>query len=330
MKNSLFLLGAAAVVALSSCSQSEVLEVAENRAIGFNAFVDNNTRGAVDLTKANLEKFYVFGDYDLGASIAFSNTEVKGTNGGAYTPVNPAYWQADKTYEFGAYSNGNAGLENVTFENGTMTISEYSVNDANDLVAATASDISAPADGENQSVALTFKHLLSKIKFTFSTKAVPEAYRMEVSDLTFEGIKTDATCVFSNNTISTDWSGTKGNYTIATLGDYAIKGGSESTEDILVIPQANSDIEASFTVKVYDEKTYIDADQSTPIATRNFKVSLNCTEWVEGNVYNYSAEINPDDVNDQLRPITFTVTEVTGWNPLPENVVTEEVTPVQP
>lgn len=316
MKKSLLMLGAAAI-ALASCTNEEVLNVSDSRTIGFNTFVNNNTKAVTDITTSTLNKFYVFGDYDDGASVAFSNTEVNGTNGGTYTPVNPAYWQVGKNYEFGAYSNGNGSSLTASFINGKLTISNYSVNDANDLIAATASEIEAPAAGEDKSVTLTFKHLLSKVKFTFSTTAVPEAFRMEVSNLTFKGIKTAATCVFSNNTISTKWTGTEGDYTIATLSDYAVTSGSASTEDILVIPQANVSIEASFTVTIYDENT------NEEIATNDFTASLDCTKWVEGYVYNYTAEINPDKVDGQLKPITFTVDKVEGWQP-------EQDEPIEP
>lgn len=306
-----------ATMMLASCTNEDVLNVSDSRAIGFNTFVNNNTKAVTDITTASLSKFYVFGDYDEGASVAFSNTEVIGSQGGTYTPVNPAYWQTGKTYEFGAYSNGNASLT-ASFSNGALTITGYSVDDAKDLIAATASEIAAPAAGEDKSVPLTFKHLLSKVKFTFSTTAVPEAFRMEVSNLTFKGIKTAATCVFSNNTISTKWTGTEGDYTIATLGDYAVTDGFASTEDILVIPQSNTDIEASFTVTIYDENT------NEEIATNDFTASLDCTEWVEGYVYNYTATINPDKVDGNLKPITFTVTKVEDWEPEQEEPITPQ------
>ena len=41
MKKSLLMLGAAAMM-LASCTQNEVMEVAESRAIGFDAFVNNS------------------------------------------------------------------------------------------------------------------------------------------------------------------------------------------------------------------------------------------------------------------------------------------------
>ena len=72
MKKSLFVLGVA-VAALASCTNEEVTEVAQERTIGFNAFVNNTTKA--DIETATLTTFYAFGDYDNGASTVFSNTE---------------------------------------------------------------------------------------------------------------------------------------------------------------------------------------------------------------------------------------------------------------
>lgn len=49
MKKSLLMLGAAAMM-LASCTQNEVMEVAENRSIGFNSFVNNTTKAATEFT----------------------------------------------------------------------------------------------------------------------------------------------------------------------------------------------------------------------------------------------------------------------------------------
>lgn len=320
MKKILLTLSAAALV-LASCAKIETVKVDENRAISFSNFVSNQTKAVTNVTTADLTAFYVFGDYNEGASIAFSNTKVTGKEGGDYTPENPAYWITDKTYEFAAYADGNDGKleEGISFSNGTLTISGYTVDDAKDLIAATASEVSAPAAGNDQKVALTFHHLLSKVKFTFSTVAVPEAFRMEVSNLTFNAIKTGASCSFSNNNLVSAWTGTNGDYTIATLGDYAVTGGSASTDDILVIPQVNTGIEVSFTVTIYDE------NKNTEIATKEYTASIATTEgWKAGYMYNYTATINPNDVNDQLKPITFTVDEVKGWEE-ESNVITPTV-----
>lgn len=51
MRKSILLLAAAA--ALASCTQSEVLEVAENRAISFDPFVGKATRAATEIVDPN-------------------------------------------------------------------------------------------------------------------------------------------------------------------------------------------------------------------------------------------------------------------------------------
>lgn len=80
MKRSLFMLGVA-VAALSSCSQSEILEVAEGRAIGFSSFVNNNTRAAITEIAGtdDLTEYYVYG-YHTDNIPVFENVKVN-TNG---------------------------------------------------------------------------------------------------------------------------------------------------------------------------------------------------------------------------------------------------------
>lgn len=324
MKKSLLFCGVAAF-AFASCTQNEVLNVNENRAIGFDVFVGKATKAVTDLTDNNLTQFNVFGDFDDGASIVFDNTQVTGSGvstSGTWIPADQAYWTTGKTYKFGAYSDGNNGLTKdtqVSFSNGTLTISGYSVENTKDLIAATEE---VTCNTGEETVALSFRHLLSKIKFTFSTTAVPTAYKLEVTSITFSGIKTGADCTFANNDIVTNWSGTNGTYTVPTLGDYAVEGGEATTQDILVIPQANNTITATITIKMSDEKT-----GNALVESKVFTASLATTteaKWKPGFVYNYSAEINPDDINEQMKKIKFTVTSVEGWDANSE--VEEDIT----
>lgn len=323
MKKSLLFCGVAAL-AFASCTQNEVLDVNENRAIGFDAFVGKPTKAVTDLTGSTLSKFYVFGDFENGASIVFDNTEVNGADGGSgsgktWTPADQAYWTTGKTYQFGAYSDGNNGLtkdSQVSFANGTLTIKGYSVDDSKDLIAATKS---VTCNNGDEIVDLSFKHLLSKIKFTFSTTAVPTAYKLEVTSITFDGIKTGAGCTFANNAITTSWTGSNGTYEVSKLDDYAVEGGSATTDDILVIPQANDGITATITVKMIDEKS-----GAVLVESKQFTASLKTSDdntdegdaedtWTPGYVYNYTATINPNQIDSNMKEIKFTVTKVDDW-----------------
>lgn len=298
-------------LALASCTNEEVLNVSDSRAIGFDAFVNNNTKAVTEVNKDNLNKdFYVFGDYKEGNSVAFNNTKaIKGEKG--FIPETPAYWKDGETYTFGAYADGidasgNAGkIEGATFSNGTLTIPGYTVSDAKDLVAVTVTDIVAPtAEVENTPISMTFKHMLAKIKFTFNTNASPAAYIMSVTGLTFDGIKTGATCVLDGEGNVT-WTGTEGTYTLSEVADYVQ--GKKSTQDILVIPQDNSELNATFTVTVKDRNS------GAEVASNEFTTSISTDTWQPGYYYNYTATINPDDVDENMRPIIFDVEEVDGW-----------------
>ena len=313
-KNNLLLLGVAMMV-LASCTNEKVGDVASDRAISFNTFMDNNPRATNDLTNSSITNFFVFGDYDNGASIAFNNTEVIGGKVGDnsnWIPKQQAWWQLGKNYTFGAYSNSNEQLSNISYENGTLTISGYSVSNR-DLIASVVKDITAPGAGEDKSVALTFKHLLSKIKFTFSTDAVPDAYIMEVSDLQIaNAMKENVSVTVNELGITTPWAGeTNGTYSIEPIEDYAVEEGKTSSEECYVIPQNNVSLTATFKVTLKDEKT------KKEISSGTFKALLKTEngKWEEGYAYNYTAKINPDEVDPEqnLRPIQFTVTTVTDW-----------------
>ena len=60
MKKNLWMLGVA-VAALTSCTQSEVVEVANSKAIDFDVFTNKNTRAVEVLNDQTLTKIHIFG-----------------------------------------------------------------------------------------------------------------------------------------------------------------------------------------------------------------------------------------------------------------------------
>ena len=135
MKTNLFLLGMA-VAAFSSCTNEEVTDVAQNRAIKFNQFVENNTREVQEVE--SLSSFYVFGKF---GEISNSYTTQIFNNESQDTPY---YWVANKFYIFGAYADGNNGkIEDVTFDSAKkqLVFTNYSPDDTKDLVAAISDEV---------------------------------------------------------------------------------------------------------------------------------------------------------------------------------------------
>lgn len=325
MKRSLFLLGMAAAV-LSSCTNEDVVDVAQNRTIRFDTFVNNNTRAVTEVTTENLSSYYLFGKYGdvtgYYSVLVFDNEPSSAI----------AYWTANKYYAFGAYANGNGNqIDNATFDanTGKLTFPGYTPDDEKDLVAATAR-AEAGADVTNKdAVPLQFAHMLSQVKFTFKTK-VADSYTIKISDLKFNAINT-ADGSYSKTTESTgtiDWTEntSNGDYTYKVMFDIANKDMDYTDSDVkLVIPQGNTDqISVTFTATLSGPG--IDGEVNKEFtANLGYEAgSISDTEantWTPGYRYNYTATINADNIKDDLKEIKFE-TEVTPWKDANDTTVT--------
>lgn len=181
MKKSLFLLGVA-VAALTSCTNNEVMEVAENRAIGFSSFVGNTTKAATEFTgSATSADIYVIGYY--------------GENGGELNqPVfknelgsTLYYWNEGKDYIFGAYADGKTGkFDDVAFDpaQSVLTFTDYTPS-TKDLVAAVSDKVENVTAASQGAVSLSFKHMLAQVGFTFNTQ-VGQEYTLAISNIQIE------------------------------------------------------------------------------------------------------------------------------------------------
>lgn len=315
MKKCMFLLGVA-VAALASCTNEEVVSVPENAAIKFaGAFVDKATKA--DVTTASITNFWVFGDYDNSGSWVdvFNNVKVTGNNNAdqsAWTPEDVAYWQATKSYNFGAYADGTTSNSNVEYApaTNTLTFTDYTAAD-NDLIAATATGKSWNGTGEPDLVDLSFKHMLAKVKFTFKTNAA-ETYTMAVTNLKINNAIKTATGTFTTSDVI-DWNGTVTGSGVEAYGyenitDFATATQQASSEVQYVIPQPNTNnATVSFTV------SYTDGSGAAPVTKEVTGVALSINtenEWKAGYSYNYVTTIDPDDINDKLKPIQFDVIDV--------------------
>ena len=314
MKKSLWILGAA-VIALTGCTNNEVVDIPQSRAINFsNAFVNKTTRA--DVTNADFKQFWVYGDYQNGSLWVdvFNNVKVSGASvgsGAVWTPDETAYWQVDKTYNFGAYADGTSQLTTGISYNPTsktLTFSDYSAG-ANDLIAATSSDVSWDGSVDPAKVQLSFKHMLSKVKFTFKTDAA-ETYTMKVSELKISQAIQTATGTMVDKIVGT-WSGENtGEYSFADIDDYATAEGQAESEVKYVIPQeGTNEIRVSFTVTVTDG-----GDYSKTGSFSGTMAIADANKWEPGLAYNYTVTINPDKVDDTLKPILFDVTTVEEWD----------------
>lgn len=300
MKKSFYLLGLA-TVALASCTNEEVMEMPENRAIQFDTFVNNTTRSVTEATGA--PNFYVFGNYGYSAD----NAGMIVYNNESNSKV--AYWQPSQTYRFGAYVDGDAKNANATFDPnaGSLTITGYTPSDANDLMAAVSGEVTTGADVTSQgAVPLTFKHLLSIVKFTFTTDDA-DTYTLAISNLKINGAAAQGNVIYNGTTTWTP-TGTDG-YTFDGIADVAVEanGYTDSSAEF-VIPQSGTDqLTVTFTATV-------NGGGLTNV-TGNFTANLGYTPgvteddepdgttantWTPGYRYNYTANINASDIDPTL------------------------------
>jgi len=227
MKKSFFMLGMA-LVALTSCSESEVLETVDDSrqtsAIDFGTWVGNVTRAddtenpeLTALKAGNSAGFYVHGKYVSDVAKAEENevfdgksesshvfwsetATAEGTVGSwGYSPIN--YWSANSTYKFAAYAPKLPSGTTSSFDYNTnkLTITNFVANGTDNLlVAATGaldSDnyITAKDAKETQpEVKFNFKHALSKVTFTFKN-GWRNNVTMTLGDITLKGVNNTGT-----------------------------------------------------------------------------------------------------------------------------------------
>lgn len=345
MKRSFFVLGVA-VAALASCTNEEVVDMPQSRAIQFGTFVNHSTRSNVtETTDKNLTKFFVFGNYGEGTwTPVYSNVQVNGGQVGGtgdqevWTPAQTAYWINGKKYRFGAYSDGGNQNSAASFDANEhkMEFDNYTVDNTKDLIVAIPADVTAKASG-NPRVDLSFYHMLSQVKFTFENTDSHD-YIMEISDIKVNAVKTTTGTATYNSTGSgaptIDWeteSASTAEYDFGTLEDIA-EDFTENTHTTtcFVIPQNNQNLEVTFTATFSDE--------SGEIASSTFKGNLNYQgdyegtengEWTPGFKYNYKVTINGSIVKPDLKEqiIEFKVSAVDGWTDASDTVVTPEEQP---
>lgn len=303
MKKGLLMLGAAAMV-LASCTQNEVVEVAESRAIGFNGTGIDNITKADDITSTSFEQFYVYGGY--GTNAVFNKISVtKSGSSWGYSPTQ--YWAAG-TWNFAGYAGGDGVTP--TWDNGagklTLAVNSDKDNQSDVIFAANKSIEVTDATTYNTPVTLNFTHLLSKIQFTF-TKETASLGGVTVTLQNFKvaKLKTNATWI----------DGVKGNLDASATGDYTdftaateIDGEDGlSTAEFYVIPQ---DVQA---FAITADAVITDAN-STIIKSGTVTATVptsGITEWAAQTKYVYTAELKYENIvtpepGKDPKPIEFT------------------------
>lgn len=321
MKKTLLLVAAA--VALVACSNEETVRQSAPEAIGFdNAFVENSTRSVETpgySTSSMFTDFAVFGFVE-GASL-FDGVKVGKdvTNGelkSDWKYAGTQYWIAGANYDFYAVAPFNGGWSVKTGTTPTdagATLSFTTADGTQDLLYASIVERQGAGEG-NTAVAFTFKHILSKVKFSFENSYNASAATIRVKNVkvtnayTTGDVALAAAATWDNQANTGAFS--FGNAAVASADatvdeDYAFGTTKESYYERLLIP-ANAEWNITFDVDLLVSGEVIDTYNHTAKATIDLQPGMS---------YDINAEITAANIDPEhaQEPIEFTAT-MTDWS----------------
>lgn len=325
MKKSLFMLGVA-VAALTSCTQSEVLDIAESNVIKFdNAFVGKPTRAvtAPELNNTKINDIYVFADKDNASVFGYNNWHVyrvAGQEWGYDGDLVP--WQNGK-YTFIAYAGeklSTDGTDNKVEYNSSVVNSLKFTNitiDNNsqyDLLYSKAIERNITGSSDDKSeIQFTFNHLLSMVQFTLNS-GFGKNVTLTISDFKFYGVKTKETFTGDHDGNGTWTSASTRNavdnnpFIAATDPDPAGVAQYDPNEpknvvnSWFVIPQDNSDGNDSVEMVQFKVVANHGTNQEE---TKVITAKLPKITWEKGYRYNYILNIDPTAMGIEDEYITF-------------------------
>ena len=346
MKKVIFAL--AAVVALAACSQEDVIVADKGAAIGFDTFVENSTRSVYDPSYTNSSMFSDFAVYGYvngavlldGVRVAKNGADMDADDYAGQTNTDwkyegTQYWIAGANYNFNAVApKTNGGWTKV--DDGTnkdATKLNFTNNGTTDLLYAYATALGA--NEGNKEVKFNFRHVLSKVKFSFenaynATNATIRVENVKINDAYASGVATlnanTAWAPASNNLVldfgkATDAADTDAKEAV----DVAFACGKtyESHNELLMIPGQGA---STYTVT--------NADNTTTKYENVYKVTFDVVLLVSGQEidkyehtiyttfaplagmrYNLKAVIDATNIDPEhaQEPIEFTVNPLTDW-----------------
>ena len=319
-----------AVAALAACTTEQTIVAPQNEAIGFDTFVDNSTR-ATDITTNNIADFGVYGTVTKGGNSAliFDNTKVAGTKESGYTYSPAQYWIAAAQYDFlafapyaerqWAYTPTNAQVAKT----GTFSFNnETAAADQDVVYAYTTKTTEDKLNANNtQAVAFTFKHILSKVAFSFTNtftdnKTTLNVYNVKINNTAKTGTMAIAEGVDAAWEVAGDLIVPFGAQ--AANADAALANGAELKLDHHYVIPAQRAYNITFDVDLYQAGVYL--------ATYNHTIN-SAIDFAKNGNYVLSVKLAPESIDpeNELYPIEFTVNEVEDWRDNGSVALTEPV-----
>ena len=333
MKKTLF--AALALVSMASCSNEEIVEVAQKEAIGFeNAFVNNSTRSVTDPTITidgtnPLVDFAVYAhveDAVLFNGVTVDKTTKNNDLKSSWKYDGTQYWIAGANYNFYAVAPvTNKKWSLVDNENKrTGVILSFENDGTQDVLFAKMAQMGKVSG--NEYVKFEFDHILSKVKFSFenaydATNATIKVKNIKITNAHKNGQVALGHSVKSwdeekyTGTLELDFGmATDNEATVNVFENDEVEFGEgatyESQKELLLIPGA---VTGGYIV-TFDVELLVNG---TLVKTYKHKATVDFTPLV-GCSYDIKAIIDAKNIDPEHKQeaIEFTVTKINGWTPV--------------
>lgn len=321
------LLTLAAVATLAACSTEKTMDFAKDAIAFDNAFVDNATKSVYDPSYNNdklFGDFAVFGFVDGqeegaalfdGVTVSKDITNTNLTSAWKYAATQ--YWIAGAKYNFSAVAPSTGWTKTAASAAG-LTLS-FENDGAHDILFAKSAQITGAVSG-NQPVAFTFRHILSKVKFSFENAYNATSATIKVKDIKITNAYETGSVVLDANTawspanptlelafgMATDDEATTNEKETVEVA-FAYGKTYESQNELLLIPGAvNNGYAVTFNVELLVS--------GKKIKTYNHTAKVNFAP-APGTCYDIKAVVNAENIDPDhaQEPIEFTVTTITDW-----------------
>jgi hypothetical protein len=332
MRKVLYFAATIAALFATGCSSDEVVESASKaqKAITFeNAFIDKSTRSTTaedpSITVATLGSFKVYGYQDT--NLLFNGQEVTDNKESddadpvwVYSPLK--YWVTGASYNFVGVANAGNATVATTLSDGsiTTTITSFASDGETDLLASAEADVESATQTDTP-VGLTFKHLLSKVKFTFTNGfGSDDDATLVVKDVKIKNPYATGTVTVKGTTPTISWESQAEAETSTALefgktDEIAPNSSDEASYAKLLIPGTKEDYTVTFDVELYANATSSKSGDKFITKTYTHTVSVSSLELKSGYSYNLTATLDATNVNpdDAVKPILFTVSSIRNW-----------------
>ena len=299
-----------AIAGLVACNNEQTLVQQGPAPMEFGgAFVENalTTRAAEDPSykTATLEAFDVWAwmDDENGMVLTDENVELVG---GKWGYASTQYWSPNHTYFFDAVAPMDSANWTYDLAAEKNTIAFKNVDGTEDLLYATAKveTFGKELNSDYDAVKLSFKHLLSKTKFTFKN-----GFPVENVSIVVKNVEMTSYESATYNTVDKTWGDVSGDIVLA-YGDVKETFSGKKTEatyERLTIP---ADASKVYNVS-YDVYVYQGSNLAYSVEGKTAQVTD--VEFQQGKAYNFVATITPENIIEGgLKPIEFEV-EVIDW-----------------